>query len=219
MKQNINFSHLLIALICAVSPAIHAMTGVTGCTGPAAQFCSISAGCVQSNIVIANSFVTPAGALVGPINYAVLSNQATVATGANVLWAATPVGNISGAITLNPATGSITLPTGLFLVEYTVRFTKTPFEGTATAVAQLQQTVASVPTNITQPAITTTTSVDGISDAIPSSNDLVSGWALVTVTGATNNAINLVVSYDGNDSLPATAGVDANAQLSIVQLR
>ncbi len=170
--------------------------------------------------VTANNFMTSSGQLFGGIrNYAVLTNQAEVISGDNILWAETPTSNLSSGISFNATTGSITLPTsGLFLVQYTVRFTRTPYDGTSIATAQLQQTVAGTPTNITQPAITTYLGIDGTTGDIPQSNALATGYALVSVTSSTNNTLNLVATFDDNATLPATTGTDANAQIVILQL-
>lgn len=221
MKKNVRFNppFILIPLSLLMIPSLYAMSGVTGCTGASAQFCNLTASCIQSNNIIANSFATPAGPFVGIGNYGVLTNQATVVSGNNILWAATPAGNLSAGIVVNTSTGNITLPTtGLFLVEYTVRFTRAPYEGTSTAIAQLQQTIAGTPTNITQSAITQNVAVDGLTFAIPQSNPLVTGWALIRVTSTANNVINLQLSYGGNDTFPVASGVDANAQMMILQL-
>jgi len=168
--------------------------------------------------VTASSFITPAGPLFpGLRNYAVLTNTAAVTSGSNVLWSATPASNLSSGITNTG--GSITLPTtGIFLVQYTVRFTVTPFTGTETATAQLQQTVAGTPTNISQAAITNNVATDGISDAVPSSQRIVTGSAIITTTSSANNTLNLLITFDGNDSLPIAIAPDANAQMIILQL-
>jgi len=170
--------------------------------------------------VTANNFVSTSGQLFGGIrNYAILTNQATIDSGTNILWAETPAANLSSGISFDPTTGLVTLPTsGLFLVQYTVRFTRTPFDGTSVATAQLQQTISGTPVDITQPAIVNFVGIDGISDVIPSSDVLVTGYALVTVTSSANNVINLITFYDNNTTLPAATAADANAEMVILQL-
>ena len=116
--------------------------------------------------------------------------------------------------------GLITLPTsGIFLVQYTVRFDKSPFNGTSTAVVQLQQTVAGVLANVTQPTVTNNNSNDGVTAAQPASQVQVSGYALITTTSSTNNTLALGVTITGSNlSVPAASGIDANAQFTILQL-
>lgn len=154
-------------------------------------------------------------------NFAVLSNQVAVVTGTNIPWSPLP-DTISSGIVVDSTTGSITLPPfpGLFLVEYTVRITKTPFTGTAIATVQLQQTVFGIPTDIPQAAITSNTSVDRVTDVVPQSDTQITGFALIAVTSSVNNVINLLVTITGgNITIPATSGTDANAQMTILQLR
>lgn len=173
---------------------------------------------VVAGSVTANNYLTPAGPLsfYGIRNYAVLSNDAAVGSGQNILWAATPATNFSAGIT-NVA-GSIILPVGIFLVQYSVRFTVTPFAGSSTGTAQLQQTVAGVPTNITQPAIINNAEIDGITDGFPSSERLVTGYAFIMVTSAANNALNMVITVGTNITLPLATAPDANSQMVILQL-
>lgn len=150
--------------------------------------------------------------------YAVLSNQAAVTTGGAVLWAASDPTSISSGIVLNSGTGTVTLPRGTFLVQYTVRFTRAPFDGTATATAQLQQTAAGVLANIGQPAIVNDTATDGITDAIPSTPILITGNAIINVTSSSNDMIALFVVPADNNAPTVATGTDANAQLTIHQL-
>lgn len=176
---------------------------------------------IVCNSVTANSFVTPSGPLFNGLrNYAVLSNQATIPSGDNALWAATPAGNISAGISVNNLTGAITLPeSGIFLVQYSVRFTYDPNDTViSVASAHLQQTVAGAPTNITQPAITSTTATEVVATEGTDSEVEVTGYALITTTSALNNVINLVVTYTNNFSLLTATLIDANAQMTILQL-
>jgi hypothetical protein len=170
--------------------------------------------------VIASSYLTPTGPLfTGLRNYAVLSNQVAVFDGDNIPWTPASVGNTSAGITVDGA-GFITLPTsGLFLVQYTVRLTRSPVNGTNGAIVQLQQTVAGVPTNITQASINSNTSIDGVDNLEPESQPQITGYALINVTSATNNVLNLAINLNGsNISIPAASGIDANAQLTILQI-
>lgn len=176
--------------------------------------------------VTANSFINSLGPLLdGVSNYAVLANQASIATGNTVLWAATPASNLSSGISFDATNGQITLPTGLFLVQYTVRFDSTPYSPTfgtiteTTVTAQLQQTVAGVPTNISQSSIKNNTAADNVESSEPQSQRAISGYALVNVTSSLNNIINLVVTMsNGSAFIPTTVGSDANAQMVIIQL-
>jgi hypothetical protein len=152
-------------------------------------------------------------------HYAVLSNQAAVASASSVLWAASSATSISPGVVLNTANGSLTLPFGTYLVQYSVRFNKTPFDGTTTATAQLQQTVAGVMTNIGQAAIVDNTAVDAVPGALtPVSQTVFTGQAIVTVNSITNNAISLFVTPGSDITVPAATGTDANAQLSVLQV-
>ena len=153
-------------------------------------------------------------------NYAVLSNQAAVTSGENIPWSPAS-STVSSRISVD-GLGNITLPKkGLFLVQYTVRLTKSPFNGTATATVQLQQTVSGTPTNISEAAVTTNTSIDGLTNPQPESQTQLTGYALVNVTSTRNNVINLAVSItpSSNISIPQASGTDANAQLVILQLK
>lgn len=149
--------------------------------------------------------------------YAAFSNQAAVITGENIPWT---INSFSSAGFSVDGTGDITLPkTGIYLVQYTVRLTRTPFDGTSTATVQLQQTVSGVPTNITQSSVTSNTSIDGITDDVPESQTQITGYALVNVTATTNNVLNLAVTLTGGGvTIPATTGLDANAELVILHL-
>ena len=151
-------------------------------------------------------------------SYALFSNQVQVLSGTNVPWSPTTDVNNSPSITVDPI-GNITLPdSGTFLVQYTVRLTKTPFNGTSTATVQLQQTLSGVPTNITQSAITSNTSIDGLSSEQPSSQTQIVGYAIVQ-TGSASNVINLAVNITGgNLTIPPASGIDANAEIVILQL-
>lgn len=153
-------------------------------------------------------------------NYAVLSNQVAVSDGENIPWSPSAT-TISEGISVD-GLGRIRLPhPGLYLIEYTVRLTKSPFEGTATATVQLQQTISpNNPVNITQSTVTSNTSVDGLSNDVPESQTQITGYALINVSKSSNSVINLAVSITGgNLAIPATSGIDANAQMVILQLR
>lgn len=154
-------------------------------------------------------------------NYAVLSNQAAVTDDSNVLWLENNPDNIfTSGISVDTSTGNITLPRhGVFLVTYTVRITRTPFDGTSVATAQLQQTSGGIPTNISQPAVTNYTQIDGVTNTVPQTDSQIVGFAIITTDGSLNNVINLRVFLDTNLTVPSTSGTDANAQLTIVQLR
>lgn len=172
------------------------------------------------NSVTAKSFITPEGPLFNGLrNWAVLTNQAAVGDGDNVLWAATPAGNISPGITVDPATGIITLPTsGIFLVQYSVQFDKTPFNGSSVGIAQLQQTVAGTPTDLTQATIQGIGATDTVAAATPLSSEEVTGYALITTTSTLNNVINLVISFSNGITFPFSTSDVANAQMTILQL-
>jgi len=152
-------------------------------------------------------------------NYAVVSNQVAVTTGENIPWSPAS-GTISSGITVDGA-GNITFSkVGLYLVQYTVRLQKSPFNGTSTAVVQLQQTVSGTPENITQAAITNNVSNDGLTAAQPESQTQITGFAIVNVTSSSNNVINLAVTITGSNlAIPAASGMDANAQLTILQIQ
>jgi hypothetical protein len=153
-----------------------------------------------------------------PPVYAVLSNQAAAPTAGPLLWAASLASSISTGISLNTTSGAVTLPLGTFLVQYSVRFQRSPFDGTAVSTTQLQQTVNNTLTNISQPAIVSETSIDGITDAVPSTSVLISGNAVVSVTSVFNNQIALYVTPSTDNSPLVATGTDANAQLTITQL-
>ena len=150
-------------------------------------------------------------------SYAVLSNQVAVSSGNQIPWS--PVVGTSHDIFVD-ALGNITLPKGLFLVQYTVRINKTPYAGTTTATVQLQQTVLGVPTNINQPAITENISVDLVTENAPVSQTQITGYAFIKVTSASNNVLDLFVTLDNASlTIPAASGVDANAQIAIIQIQ
>lgn len=170
------------------------------------------------NSVTANSFVTPSGPLFNGLrNWAVFTNQAEVLDGANILWAATPAANISSGITFDNTTGAITLPTsGIFLVQYSVNFGKTASDITDVGIAQLQQTVAGAPTNVSQATINSAFVTDpGETLAI---SEEITGYALITTTSTLNNVINLQITLTANMELGTATGSDANAQMIILQL-
>lgn len=155
-------------------------------------------------------------------HYAVFSSQAEVLTGNNFLWNAGSQ-SIPEQIYVDN-NGFITLPyLGNYLIQYTVRINKTPFDGTATATVQLQQTFDGVPTNIGIPAITSNTTVDGVTAGVPSSQTQITGYALIHTSSESENAfdnvINLVATLSNSSvTIPATSGLDANAQITIIQL-
>lgn len=151
--------------------------------------------------------------------YALLSNQPAVLSGNNILWTNTG-GNTLRHIQLD-TNGNIHLPHhhGVYLVQYTVRINKSPYNGTSTATVQLQQTVADVPADISQPAVIENIAVDTVTSGAPSSQTQITGYAIVHVTSSHNNVLSLLVNFTGsNMSLPATSGNDANAQISILQI-
>ena len=172
------------------------------------------------NSVTAKSFITPEGPLFNGLrNWAVFTNQAAVTTGNNVFWAATPAANISSGITFDNTTGAITLPTsGIFLVQYSVQFDKTPFNGSSVGIAQLQQTVAGTPTDLTQATIQGIGATDTATAVTPVSSEEVTGYALITTTSTLNNVINLVISFSGGITFPFSTSDVANAQMTILQL-
>ncbi len=151
-------------------------------------------------------------------NYAVFSNQLAVTTGENITWSQASSENTSD-ISVD-GSGNVTLPIhGVYLVQYTVRVTKSPSAGTSTAVAQLQQTVAGTPTNISQAVVTNNVSFDGVTVDVPESQLQITGSALIHTTSTDNNVINLAITITGgNLAIPDTTGTDANAELIILQL-
>lgn len=154
----------------------------------------------------------------GVYNFALFTNQAAVTTGENIPWSDSNVNNSQDIIV--DVAGNVTLPrTGVFLVQYTVRINKTPFNGTSSAVVQLQQTVDDVATNITQSAITTNLAVDELTASVPESQTQITGFALIDTHGRHNNVINLNVTLGTNLTIPAATGTDANAELLILQLQ
>jgi hypothetical protein len=176
--------------------------------------------------VTAASFVLSSGDTLfnGLRNWAVLTNDAAVTSADNVLWAATVplTGNTSPGISFNPATGIITLPTspsgtGLFLIQYTVRFTAGASETAAKGTAQLFQGPAAGPVTvpITQPAIVSSTET---TVAATSTQPQVTGFALVRASSALNNGIALNITLANGMTLPVATSPDANAEMTILQL-
>jgi hypothetical protein len=154
------------------------------------------------------------------LGYAVLSNQAAVTNGDNILWAPFS-GGASSHIGVDGA-GNITLDSpGKYIVQYTVRVTRSPFNGTAVASLQLQQTVGGVPTNINTATITNATFIDGVTNNEPQSDTQITAYAFIEVTGNGDKVINLRAVFDdeSNLSIPAASGLDANAQMIILQVR
>lgn len=176
--------------------------------------------------ITANSFINSLGAVVnGFRTYALLTNQAEIAestAGNPVLWDATYSGNLSPAISVDTTSGLITLPTGTFFVEYSVRLDRFPpylYPGTSLAKVQLQQTSGGILADITQPAVVNNAFADvGDELPVPVSERQVTGYALITVTSASNNVLDLVVTVTQNATIPAATGTDANAQMVILQL-
>lgn len=193
--------------------------GATPCTGPLAQFCSVSASCIQSNTVVASNFATPAGPLVTGIgNYAVFLNSFGVNSGDFVLWGDTPASNISSGITLDTNTGYITLPTpGIFLVMYSVRFSLQADTSSGTGFAQVYQGPAAGPLAVISPA-PSILSISGTTDAANSSQPLLTGYALISVTSPANNTIGLNIQLFNGIGLFGAQG-DLNAELVVLQLR
>lgn len=200
----------------------------TGCTGPLATFCSVSANCIEAGNILANtqtvsglvtagSFATPAGPLVSGIsNYAVLLNSFFVTSGDYALWGDTPAGNISAGITLDPTTGYVTLPTGLFLVQYTAKFYLPP-STFGSGYAILAQGPAGGPLVLLDAPPVAIMGISGDTDDSNSSEPLVTGDALILVTSAANNTIGLnIQSYNG--MILAGQEGDENAELVILQL-
>lgn len=149
--------------------------------------------------------------------YAAFANQAAVTTGSNVLFAG--ANELNSTHIMAEENGSICIQRpGVYFVQYTVRFSKTSFNGTSTAVAQLQQTVDGVPTNITQAAVTSNSAVDAATAGTPASQTQVTGFALVNVTSKANNDLNLAVTFDNGFTLPATTGSDANAEIVLFKI-
>lgn len=209
----INFSikNLILTLVLVRALSLQA------CSGPLANFCSVSATCIQGNTVIANNFLTPSGPLVNGIgNYGVFLNSIGVDSGNFVLWTDTPVGNFSSGITFDSNTGFITLPNGIFLVQYIVKFLL-PASTTGTGMASLYQGPAAGPLIQINPAPAIMT-ISGITDDANQTQPLLTGAALVTVNSAANNTIGLNIQLF-NGMLFVGAQGDQTAQLVIIQLR
>lgn len=217
----------LMPMAFIASPAARAVAP-TGCTGPLATFCSVSANCIEAGNILANtetvtglvtagSFATPAGPLVSGIrNYAVLLSSETLTTAAYLLWGDTPAGNISAGITLDPTTGYITLPTGLFLVQYTAKFYLPP-SSFGSGYAILAQGPAGGPLVLLDSPPIAIMGISGDTDASNSSEPLVTGDALILVTSSANNTIALNIQlYGGMITAPSEG--DENAELVILQL-
>jgi len=150
--------------------------------------------------------------------HGIFSNQGAIDTTAGpILWDAS-TDTVHPHLSLNATTGAITLPRGKYLVQYTVRLAQSPFDGTSTAVAQLQQTVNNVLTNITQPAIINNSHVDGLTNAQQQANPVIIGSAIICVTSHQDNKIAVNFTPDTNNVMAATTGLDANAQIVISQI-
>jgi hypothetical protein len=169
--------------------------------------------------ITAASFILSSGDTLfnGLRNWAVLTNQAAVPALTNVLWAATPPGNTSPGITFDPATGVITLPispagTGLFFVQYSVRYSAT---NSGIGSAQLQQGPPAGPfTNIEQPAIMSV----GVITTGDTTDPVLTAYALIRAS-AGNNALQLLIDLSGTVTMLAAVNPsDANAEMSILQL-
>lgn len=188
------------------------------CSGPLATFCGVSATCIQANTVIAGNFATPSGPLVTGIgNYGVFLNSLGVDSGNFVLWGDTPASNVSSGITFDSTTGYITLPsTGIFLVQYSVRFFL-PFDSDGTGVASLYQGPAGGPLVQIMPPPSIMT-IGGNTDDGNQSQPLLTGTALVIVTSAANNTIGLNIQLFNGMGLLGAQG-DLNAELVVLQLR
>lgn len=208
-KRILGFMLLVVTAVSAY--------GANPCTGSLATFCGVSASCIQSNTVIANNFATPEGPLVTGIgNYAVFLNSSGVDSGDYILWADTPEANISSGITFDSATGFITLPVGIFLIQYSVRFFL-PFSSAGTGIASLYQGPAAGPlVQITPPPSIMT--IGGNTDDVNQSQPLLTGYALVAVTSAANNTIGLNILTLNGMALFGAQG-DLNAELVVLQIR
>lgn len=119
---------------------------------------------------------------------------------------------------MDDLTGAVTLPIGTFLVQYSVRFTRSPFAGTSVASAQLQQSAGGTLANISQPSIVQEPTIDGITEGIPSTQIVITGSAIIYVTGTSNDTVALIVTPADNNAPTIATGSDANAQLVIQQL-
>lgn len=155
------------------------------------------------------------------LQYGVFSNQVEIVSGSNILWSPATLDSSSNCLSVDNA-GFITLPArpGVYLVQYTVRVTESPFTGTSTATVQLQQTNLGLSTNILQPAVTSTFRTDLVTSSTPTSQTQITGYAVIRVTGAFDNVINLTATLTGsNIFIASTTGTDANAQIMIQQIR
>lgn len=180
---------------------------------------------VINGTVTASEFITPSGPLFGGLrNYAVLAHQDFISpldafNAYTFVWPSNLI-NISSGISVDNA-GNITLPIqGLFLVQYTVKISLSPFNSVRSAVIQLQQTVAGTPTNIDQSAITTNSSTADTDSSIdPQRETQITGYALISTSSNQNNVLSLTVTLAGNNiKIPLATGLDANAQLMIMQI-
>lgn len=199
-------------------PLLVAAPFVNGCAGPAAQFCSVSATCIQGNTVIADNFLTPSGPLVTGINnYAVFLNSVGVDSGDFILWPDTPASNVSSGITLDSNTGFITLPSpGIFLVAYSVKF-NLQSSTAGTGMASLYQGPAAGPLVQITPA-PSIMGIFGVTDDANLTQPLLTGYALITVTSAANNTIGLNIQLFNGMGFFGEQG-DLNAELVVLQLR
>jgi hypothetical protein len=205
----------ITALMFSIFDTTH---GAAPCTGPLANFCGISASCIQSNTVVASNFATPAGPLVTGIgNYAVFLNSFGVNSGDFVLWGDTPASNISSGITLDANTGYITLPApGIFLVMYSVKF-NLQNSTAGTGMASVYQGPAAGPLVQITPA-PSIMGIFGVTDDANISQPLLTGYALISVTSSTNNTIGLNIQLFNGMGLFGAQG-DLNAELVVLQLR
>ncbi len=202
----------------------------TGCTSPAATFCSVSANCIEAGTILATNeivsgtitagtFATPSGPLVTGIqNYGVLLSSSFSTSGDGYIqWQDTPPSNLSAGITLDPSTGFITLPVGLFLVQYTVKF-QLNFGNSGSGFAILAQGPAGGPLVLLDSPPIAIMGTSGTSDGSNSQEPLVTGYALISVPSTAENTIGLNIQLFGNITLAPSQG-DENAELVILQLR
>lgn len=154
------------------------------------------------------------------LQYGVFSNQVAIDSGSNILWSPATLDSSSDCISVDNA-GFITLPArrGVYLVQYTVKVSESEFAGTSSATVQLQQTNLGISTNILQPAVTSTSRIDLVTSSPPESQTQITGYAVIRVTGALDNVINLTATFTGSYFMLATTGTDANAQIMIQQIR
>lgn len=239
MKKNLL---LLCTLIAAYAPVADAKSKCCNCcsltvSGSGSIGGSLSVGGSESvggnlavsgsetvgGSVTAASFILPSGDALfnGLRNWAVFSNQgAIVAPGLTTIpWDGTPAFTPNGISNL---AGVITLPTsGIFLIMYTVRLSYTGEAGVNAAFLAIQQSTLAGGlgmTNITQAAVTTNTNNLAIAAGTLQETQI-SGYALITVTSALNNAIELRLDLPATGyTMPIALGTDANAQLTILQI-